>query len=50
MDGVDESVRPHVRGREAVFCAWGMCRDGLMVLLGLSLGVKESQAAWTERR
>ncbi len=48
LDGVYESVRPYVRGQEAVFCAWGMCRDGTMVLLGLSLGVKESRDAWTE--
>jgi len=34
--------------KEALLCAWGICRDGRKILLHLDLGNKESLSAWRE--
>lgn len=48
LDGVYESLRRIGGGKEALLCAWGICRDGRKVLLHLALGNKESTSAWRE--
>jgi transposase-like protein len=48
MDAVYESLRRVGNVKEALLCAWGICRDGRKVLLHLSLGNEESSAAWRE--
>ncbi len=48
LDAVYESLRRVGSGKEALLCAWGICRDGRKVLLHLALGNKESTSAWRE--
>mgnify|MGYP000107443811 FL=1 len=46
LDAVYESLRRQGNIKEALLCAWGICRDGRKVLLHLTLGNKESSSAW----
>lgn len=46
VDAVYESLRRLGNTKEALLCAWGICRDGRKVLLHLALGNKESTSAW----
>ena len=46
LDAVYESLRRLGNKKEALLCAWGICRDGRKVLLHLALGNKESTSAW----
>jgi putative transposase len=46
LDAVYESLRRQGSIKEALLCAWGICRDGRKVLLYLALGNKESTSAW----
>lgn len=48
LDAVYESLRRIGNTKEALLCAWGICRDGRKVLLHLALGNKESTSAWRE--
>jgi transposase-like protein len=48
VDAVYESLRRQGNVKEALLCAWGICRDGRKVLLHLALGNKESTAAWRD--
>jgi transposase-like protein len=48
VDAVYESLRRIGNVKEALLCAWGICRDGRKVLLHLALGNKESSNAWRE--
>ncbi len=48
LDAVYESLRQQAGLKEGVLVAWGICRDGRKVLLHMTLGNKESQAAWLE--
>jgi putative transposase len=48
LDAVYESLRRIGNTKEALLCAWGICRDGRKVLLHLALGNKESVSAWRE--
>jgi putative transposase len=48
VDAVYESLRRVGKVKEALLCAWGICRDGRKVLLHLALGNKESTSAWRE--
>jgi len=48
LDAVYESLRRQGNVKEALLCAWGICRDGRKVLLHLILGNKESTSAWRE--
>lgn len=48
LDAVYESLRRLGSVKEALLCAWGICRDGRKVLLHLALGNKESTSAWRE--
>jgi transposase-like protein len=48
LDAVYESLRRQGNVKEALLCAWGICRDGRKVLLHLALGNKESTSAWRE--
>jgi transposase-like protein len=48
LDAVYESLRRIGNTKEALLCAWGICRDGRKVLLHLALGNKESSSAWRE--
>lgn len=48
LDAIYESLRRQGNVKEALLCAWGICRDGRKVLLHLALGNKESSAAWRE--
>jgi transposase-like protein len=48
VDAVYESLRRQGNVKEALLCAWGICRDGRKVLLHLALGNKESASAWRE--
>ena len=48
VDAVYESLRRIGNVKEALLCAWGICRDGRKVLLHLALGNKESSSAWRE--
>jgi putative transposase len=48
LDAVYESLRRQGNVKEALLCAWGICRDGRKVLLHLGLGNKESTSAWRE--
>jgi putative transposase len=48
VDAVYESLRRQGNIKEALLCAWGICRDGRKVLLHLGLGNKESTSAWRE--
>lgn len=48
LDAVYESLRRVGHVKEALLCAWGICRDGRKVLLHLGLGNKESSSAWRE--
>lgn len=48
VDAVYESLRRVGNTKEALLCAWGVCRDGRKVLLHLALGNKESASAWRE--
>lgn len=48
VDAVYESLRRIGNTKEALLCAWGICRDGRKVLLHLALGNKESRSAWRE--
>lgn len=48
VDAIYESLRRQGNVKEALLCAWGICRDGRKVLLHLELGNKESVAAWRE--
>jgi len=48
LDAVYESLRRQGNVKEALLCAWGICRDGRKVLLHLALGNKESITAWRE--
>ena len=43
-----ESLRRQGGPKEALLCAWGICRDGRRVLLHLALGNKESHADWLD--
>lgn len=47
VDAIFESLRRH-GAKEAILAAWGITTDGRKVLLGLAVGNKESEAAWTE--
>lgn len=48
VDAIYESLRRQGNVKEALLCAWGICRDGRKVLLHLELGNKESSDAWRE--
>lgn len=48
VDAIYESLRRQGNVKEALLCAWGICRDGRKVLLHLALGNKESTVAWRE--
>lgn len=48
VDAVYESLRLQGGVKEALLCAWGICRDGRRVLLHLALGNKESHADWLD--
>jgi transposase-like protein len=48
LDAIYESLRRQGNVKEALLCAWGICRDGRKVLLHLALGNKESTSAWRE--
>lgn len=48
VDAVYESLRRQGSVKEALLCAWGICRDGRKVLLHIALGNKESTAAWRD--
>jgi putative transposase len=48
LDAVYESLRRQGSLKEALLCAWGICRDGRKVLLHLALGNKESTSAWRD--
>jgi len=48
LDAVYESIRKRFGVKEAVLCAWGICRDGRKVLLHMTIGNKESEACWVE--
>lgn len=48
VDAVYESIRKRFEVKEAVLCAWGICRDGSKVLLHMTIGNKESEACWVE--
>lgn len=48
LDAVYESLRRQGNIKEALLCAWGICRDGRKVLLHLALGNKESTSAWRQ--
>ena len=43
-----ESLRRQGNVKEALLCAWGICRDGRKVLLHVALGNKESTVAWRD--
>ena len=48
VDAIYESLRRQGNVKEALLCAWGICRDGRKVLLHLELGNKESTVAWRD--
>ena len=48
VDAVYESLRRQGSVKEALLCAWGICRDGRKVLMHIALGNKESTAAWRD--
>lgn len=48
VEAVYESLRRQGSVKEALLCAWGICRDGRKALLHLALGNKESASAWRE--
>jgi transposase-like protein len=48
VDAIYESLREQGGLKEALLCAWAICRDGRKVLLHLDLGNKESLSAWRE--
>jgi transposase-like protein len=48
VDAIYESLRRQGNIKEALLCAWGICRDGRKILLHLELGNKESSEAWRE--
>ena len=48
VDAIYESLRRQGNVKEALLCAWGICRDGRKVLLHLALGNKESSVAWRD--
>lgn len=48
VDAVYESLRRQGNLKEALLCAWGICRDGRKVLLHMALGNKESLPAWRD--
>jgi transposase-like protein len=48
LDAIYESLREQGGLKEALLCAWGICRDGRKILLHLDLGNKESLSAWRE--
>ena len=47
LDAIYEPMR-RAGLREAILCAWGITRDGMKVLLHLTLGSQESHSAWRE--
>jgi putative transposase len=48
LDAVYESLRRQGNVKEALLCAWAICRDGSKVLLHMALGNKESVSAWRD--
>jgi putative transposase len=48
LDAVYESLRRQAGMKEGVLVAWAICRDGCKVLLHMTLGNKESFAAWLD--
>lgn len=48
LDAVYESLRRQGNVKEALLCAWGICRDGRKVLLHIALGNKESTVGWRD--
>lgn len=48
LDAIYESLREQGGVKEALLCAWAICRDGRKILLHLDLGNKESLSAWRE--
>jgi putative transposase len=46
LDAVYESLRQQAGMKEGMLVAWAICRDGRKVLLHMTLGNKESFAAW----
>jgi transposase-like protein len=46
LDAIYESLRQQAGVKEALLCAWAICRDGRKILLHLDLGNKESLSAW----
>jgi putative transposase len=48
LDAVYESLRRQGNLKEALLCAWAICRDGRKVLLHMALGNKESVPAWRD--
>jgi putative transposase len=48
LDAVYESLRQQAGMKEGVLVAWAICRDGRKVLLHMTLGNKESFAAWLD--
>lgn len=47
VDAIFESLRRH-GAKEGILAAWGVTGEGRKVLLGLAVGNRESEAAWTE--
>lgn len=48
LDAVYESLRRQGNLKEALLCAWAICRDGRKVLLHMALGNKESLPVWRD--
>jgi transposase-like protein len=48
VDGIYESLRRQAGPKQALLCAWGICRDGRRVLLHLALDNKQSYADWLD--
>lgn len=48
LDAVYESLRKEFGVKEAVLCAWGICRDNRKILLHVTIGNKESEGCWVE--
>jgi transposase-like protein len=48
LDAIYESLREQGGLKEALLCAWAICRDGRKILLHLDLGNQESLSAWRE--
>jgi putative transposase len=47
LDAVYEPMRRWLPRKEGILAAWAVCRNGAKVLLGLDVGLRESQESWT---